>query len=171
MIEKVESTEHYKQVNVTFSSYRRSGGFDSLHNPANEAAKKDRQSVLDYLNNYELVAIGIRAKILDEKFYKKWMLGPFVRDWNAAADFIQRERWKWDEDIRKWKYHSQLFDHYQYLAVKWSKEARVLNRRTSSPPASPEGPGDEAYPDTTGDKDESASAGSSVAAPEEGQFS
>jgi Domain of unknown function (DUF4760) len=45
----------------------------------------------DYINHYELVAIGIRSNILDERMYRTWMEGPFVRDFNSAADFIQSE--------------------------------------------------------------------------------
>jgi len=83
------------------------------------------------------------------------MLGPFVRDWNAASDWIQRERWKWDPDTQKWSYRSQLYANYQWAACTWSKEARKLSRASTPPPAHPsEGPGDEPLPGSTEDKPE-----------------
>jgi hypothetical protein len=49
-------------------------------------------TVRQMLNTYELIAIGIRAGILDEKMYETFYRGTFVRDWNAAREFITEER-------------------------------------------------------------------------------
>ncbi len=81
------------------------------------------------------------------------MLGPFVRDWNAAADFVQRERWKWDEEKRKWTYRARLFENYQAVARMWSYEAKNINKNSSPPPEAPSGPGDEALPETNGEEE------------------
>jgi hypothetical protein len=53
-IEKVESTEHYRNLNATFSRLRRSEGFAHLTDPP-EALKPTRAALMDYLNHYELV--------------------------------------------------------------------------------------------------------------------
>ena len=148
MIEKFESTKHYRDLRGTFSYYRRAGGFERLHNPKEEKDNAERQSVLEYLNHYELVAIGICNDILDAKIYRQWMLGPFVRDWNAASDFIQRERWKLNEKTQEWQYRYQLFENYQSVATKWSEEAINLTRESSEPPTKAEGPGDDPLPDS-----------------------
>jgi hypothetical protein len=69
-----------------------------------------------------------------------------VRDWNAAADFIQRERWKVDA-AGAWHYRDSIYENYGHIARRWSKETRVLTRETSGPPASPARPGDDPLPE------------------------
>src|SRR4028119_212047 len=118
LIEKVESGEHYRNITQTFSDLRRGAGFAHLSRPKPED-EKARRCVNDYLNHYELVAIGILKGMLDESVYRDWMRGPFVRDWNAAADFIQRERWKRDDD-GEWKYYAKTFMNYEVIARRWS---------------------------------------------------
>jgi len=147
MIEKVESTPHYRDLHAAFAYHRRMDTFARLHNPTEEKDKRERTAVLDYLNHYELVSIGIRKRILDAAIYRDWMQGPFVRDWNAARRFIQRERWKYDPGTRKWSYYEPLFANYQKTAGAWSKDARMIDSTTSPPPGKAEGPGDEALPD------------------------
>lgn len=146
LIEKVESTDHYRTLNATFSRLRRGRGFGHLANPTEAADAADRALVNDYLNHYELVSVGIARGILDETFYKSWMRGPFVRDWNAATDFVQSERWRRDDD-GQWRYHPQIFCNYQRMACRWSREARRLDRSSSDPPAGNEfGPGNDPLP-------------------------
>lgn len=90
MIGKVESTPHCRDLISTFSCYRRQKFFDKLTAPAEEREKSDRQKVLDCLNHYELVAIVIKAGPFDRDVHACWMEPDYVRDWNAAADFIHR---------------------------------------------------------------------------------
>nr|WP_084567432.1 DUF4760 domain-containing protein [Mesorhizobium sp. LNHC220B00] len=148
MIEKVESTLHYRDRQKVFSANRLQGSFAHLHNPATEALKLERHHVLDYLNHYELVSLGILQNILDADIYRNWMRGPFVRDWNAASQFIQRERWKWDSAKGEWQYYHALFTHFQSVAEWWSDEAVKLNEGYSPAPVVEPAPIDEAYPPT-----------------------
>lgn len=152
MIEKVESTQHYQALHAAFSYHRRQLSFGRLHDPQETKDKSERQSVLDYINHYELVSIGIRKKILDDQIYREWMRGPFVRDWNAASSFIQRERWKWDEEAKDFDYHAVLYENFQVVAKRWSNEAVDLNKSLGGKPKTPAGPGDEALPN--GDSDQ-----------------
>lgn len=147
-IEKVESTPHYRTLNQAFSRLRRSRGFLHLSDPQDEADRSDRQAVNDYLNHYELVAVGIRRNILDAAIYRKWMLSAFVRDWNAASPFVQRERWKWDPGAQTWRYHARLYENYQWAACLWSRDAVRLTPQSFPPPERPSGPGDETLPIT-----------------------
>lgn len=156
LIEKVESTPHYRALHSAFSYHRRQDCFARLHNPTEAKDKEERQSVLAYLNHYELVSIGLTKKILDEDIYKRWMLGPFVRDWNAAADFIQKERWKRSASEDSWYYHSPLFEHYQKYACKWSNDAVRIDEHYSGPPDAASGPGDEPVPKAAAGNDEQA---------------
>lgn len=152
LIEKRESTEHYRTLASGFSRIRRANGFEALNNTTTDIAKAERQIVVDYLNHYELISIGILNNILDERIYRTWMRGPFVRDWNAAADWIQRERWKQDE-AGNWEYYEQTFENYEKVARRWSPDAIILTRETSPPPSAAEagGPGDEALPADSGE--------------------
>lgn len=147
MIEKVESTRHYQNLHAAFSYHHRQSSFIKLHDPQESKDKEERQAVLDYLNHYELVSIGIKKEILDEEIYKDWMRGPFVRDWNTASEFIQRERWKWNDATSKWEYHDALFTNFQSIACQWSAEAVNLTKDFEKHPDNPAGPGDEALPD------------------------
>lgn len=147
LIEKVESTKHYQTLHAAFSYHRRQVSFSRLHDPQESKDKDERQAVLDYLNHYELISIGIKKKILDDEFYKDWMRGPFVRDWNSASKFIQRERWKWDEKSQKWHYHDALYANFQSIACRWSTDAIRLTKGSGNQPQEPSGPGDEALPD------------------------
>lgn len=122
LIEKMESVEHYRDINATFSNLRRTIGFAHLSNPQSDEDKIARRCVTDYLNHYEMVAIGFQQGILDAAFYRAWMEGAFVRDWNAAIDWIQRERWKCRDD-GTWYYYPRHYEYYQAYACMWSKES------------------------------------------------
>lgn len=116
-----------------FSEIRRLRGFADLHDPEGENAVQ-RRTVLDHLNHFEIIAIGIREGILDARIYRAWMEGSFVRDWNAAADWVQRERWKIGPD-GKWTYRKSIFENYQWAACRWSKDAIRLSEKSSLPPS------------------------------------
>lgn len=148
LIEKTESTEHYRKLAESFGDLRKGIGFSHLHNRADAAGKALRRCVIDYLNHYEMVAIGINADILDEAFYRSWMQSAFVRDWNAATPFIQRERWKKEGDGH-WSYFPKHFEAYQEIAMRWSPEAINLTNEYSGPPDEEAGPNDAPLPDST----------------------
>ena len=147
LIEKVESTDHYRDLNSTFSRLRRGVGFAHLSNPSTEADQVDRAKVNDYLNHYELVSVGILQRILDEAFYRTWMRAPFVRDWNAAVDFVQSERWRLATD-GTWTYNEKIFCNYQKMARRWSREALNPDNSYGARPslADAGGPGDDPLP-------------------------
>lgn len=49
---------------------------------------EDRKSVLQQLNVYELMALGIRRKLFDEALYKRWYHNQFMTDYEGAVDLI-----------------------------------------------------------------------------------
>lgn len=142
LIEKVESTPHYRDLQANFRYYAETQQFLRLHAPNGEKDRLDRTAVLDYLNHYELISIGIESKILDASFYKRWMATAFVRDWNAAAHFIQRERWKKNATTNAWEYFPKTYGTYQRMAHRFNKATFTLNEYFAPPPDAPEGPGD-----------------------------
>ncbi|MFS4437521.1 DUF4760 domain-containing protein [Paracoccaceae bacterium GXU_MW_L88] len=161
MIEKVESTAHYQDQASTFRYYKRTNKLGALHDVIEQREKIDRSKVLGYLNHYELVSIGILTGTLDEDIYRKWMAGPFIRDWNEAARFIQRERWKADQKHEdalgtssrdssnentktNWTYRDVVFEHYQCVALKWDDNCLNLSEDYRHPTEGWGGPPDEA---------------------------
>lgn len=86
-----------------------------------------------------MVAIGIRRNILDERMY---------RDWNAAAEFIQSERWRRNIDNSGWVYRASIFANDQWSAERWSPEARRLVEGAKPEPTSPIAIGDEHLPES-----------------------
>lgn len=143
LIEKRESTEHYRLILARFSELRKGPGFAHLNTPQDDQARDDRLTLIGYLNHYELVSIGLRQGILDERFYRAWMEGSFVRDWNAVAPWVERERWQRDSNGR-WQYRASIYQHYETMARRWSKEAIQLQQTmppvetSSAEPAFPE---------------------------------
>lgn len=140
LIEKRESTDHYRRINRTFSELRKGPGFGHLAGeltPVDAATdaenQSDRQDVIDYLNHYEMVAIGIERRLLDAATYRAWMQSAFVRDWNAAANWVQRERWRLVDGA--WKYHPSILAAYQRIACRWSKDAIRLTEDWGEKPA------------------------------------
>ena len=144
LIEKRESTDHYRAISRNFFELQKGAGFMHLVDPA-PSDKDSRKAVFDYLNHYEIISIGIRQDILDEKIYRAWMEGAFVRDWNAAAEFIQRERWKIEPD-ETWAYRDSIYENYQHVSCKWSRDAINLTKDSSSAPEQPVRPRDDALP-------------------------
>jgi hypothetical protein len=149
LIEKVESTDHYRAAARAFDAVRRLGRFGVLHDPKTDEDKVYRRQVLGYIGHYELIAIGIQRDVLDETIYRSWMRSHVAMEWNAAADFIQNERWRLNAAGTDMEYRRQLFENFQWMACRWSPEARKLDRNSSPKPAVPTGmiaPGDVALP-------------------------
>ncbi|MFO7854483.1 MAG: DUF4760 domain-containing protein [Paracoccaceae bacterium] len=93
LIERSESSDYYRRAAAAFSAVRRDPqGFEPLFAPTNPELQAQRRRVLDFLNHYELVAIGIRDGVLDEAFYRRWMRSVVIRDWAAAEAFVQHIR-------------------------------------------------------------------------------
>jgi len=77
----------------------------------------ERDTVIDQLNSYELVALGIRRGVFDEEFYKHWFHGQFVRDFKSVAGLIaiiQEER-------------PSTFCEYKALFDRWERKRHPHN--------------------------------------------
>lgn len=126
LIEKFESTEHYRDSkNCFYDLVRKGDGLDLYAKPKNQNNQDVRRQILTFLNHYELVALCIESKLLSGKFYRKWMGTALVDAWNTAApDFIYRARWKRKKD--RWKYDPKPFRALEKLACRWEKDAVSL---------------------------------------------
>lgn len=77
----------------------------------------DKQSLRDQVNEYELIALGIRRGIFDEKIYKLWFGGQFVRDFDSLQPYLNRV----------WEKRPSVFCEFVYLAERWKKRPHPEN--------------------------------------------
>ena len=66
------------------------------------------------LNRYELVAIGLNNKIVDEDLYKEWCRSTFVKDWIACKPFVTQ--------LRATTHNNKYFCECEKLATKWANQ-------------------------------------------------
>lgn len=90
-----------------------------------EGSEKDFQTIRFILNHYELVSIGIREGIYDERIYRRWYHQSFVRDWQVSKLNIERMR-----AASALSDSSKLYSEYEDLAKRWAMEGplRVKER-------------------------------------------
>ena len=85
---------------------------------------EESNNIRNTLNDYEMIAIGIRRKILDEKIYKLWMKTMFVDDFHAAESYIS--------EVRRITGKSVYFTNFEDLATQWgAKDGREGQRKNS----------------------------------------
>jgi Domain of unknown function (DUF4760) len=74
----------------------------------------DRDIVIQQLNAYELVSLGIRRGLFDEGFYKRWFHNQFTKDYESSLDFIRK--------AQELKNKTSIYCEYSALYQKWSKD-------------------------------------------------
>lgn len=72
----------------------------------------DKKVLNDQLNEYELIALGIRTKIFDESIYKSWFQGQFMRDMDSLVDYIAEVH----------KARPSVFCEMSWLNARWQKK-------------------------------------------------
>lgn len=77
----------------------------------------EREVLRMQINEYELIALGIRRGIFDEKIYKLWFQNQFIRDYESLADFIATVRQK----------RPSVFCEYVWLYERWKKAPHPEN--------------------------------------------
>lgn len=75
---------------------------------------EDQDDIDNFLNHYELIAIGINNKILDEDFYKSWMKSTYIKHYENAENYI---KYLQSSDYKN------AFINFQKLAIKWRKKS------------------------------------------------
>lgn len=81
--------------------------------PASDA----REILRTQINEYELIALGIRRGIFDEKIYKAWFQHQFLRDFESLSDFIGIVRGK----------RPSVFCEYVWLHERWKRAPHPEN--------------------------------------------
>ncbi len=83
---------------------------ESLVDPSTTDIEQ-RGLILQQLNVYELMSLGINRGLFDESFYKRWYHNQFMMDYEAASVFIKGAQ----------KRKSSIYCEYSSLYRKWSK--------------------------------------------------
>lgn len=71
----------------------------------------EREAIRAQINEYELIALGIRRRLFDEEIYKLWFQHQFMRDYESLEAFIQRVR----------EQRPSVFCEYVWLYTRWKK--------------------------------------------------
>jgi hypothetical protein len=104
---------------VRINDLKQSGAWKNL--PA-EQKKKGRKTIKEYdvicaaLNNYELIAIGIREGIYDEIIYKRWFRTTVINHWSKSRVFMELIRGPIDGP------GTNAFHDFDEMARRWHSE-------------------------------------------------
>lgn len=116
VILKSETDAYFERIYTVFKSEKsRKSGLQALHSAETDGEIKAKIEVDNFLNHYELIAISIEQKILDEDFYKQWMRSTYVRHFKDAEEYIQISR----------ETNAKAFIEFQKLATKWDEVVTV----------------------------------------------
>lgn len=66
------------------------------------------------LHNYELVAVAIKNKSMDEELYKQWNLTGYINSWKRVASYVHARRQKSGQDT--------MYCEFEKLATAWSQQ-------------------------------------------------
>jgi hypothetical protein len=83
---------------------------------------EDGKNVRNTLNDYELIAVGIRHGILDEEIYKSWFKSSLIKDYISADSYIS--------EVRRQESNPDIFCEFEALALRWgAKDGYKVRRR------------------------------------------
>lgn len=72
----------------------------------------DAKLLCSVLNQYELVSIGVRQKIIDEESYRAWCRTTLVKDWMACKPFVTQ--------LRQTTKTPAYYNEFEKLACSWA---------------------------------------------------
>ncbi|MEM9810353.1 MAG: DUF4760 domain-containing protein [Pseudomonadota bacterium] len=87
---------------------------------ADQKDRPERTTIRNILNDYELVAIGMKEDIFDEQIYRKWWRGTLLEDWKKSLPFIKSVQ----DSVQ-----SKIYTNFQELAEAWN-EGRNYHQKT-----------------------------------------
>ena len=88
--------------------------FGPVISPNSDSDRRDAVRVLELLNHFELVAVGIEHKIIDSRLYKEWFRDTYVQYWRVARPLVEK--------LRSERKSSRLFIRFEQLAYDWELE-------------------------------------------------
>lgn len=102
-----------------WSEVKNNEQFEELACKENEKDTQRRPHILNILNNYEFIALGVRTGAFHEKTYKRAFYGVLTRDWDSCEAFITA--------LRRQQGSETLFQEFEALAKKWKKKPLKKN--------------------------------------------
>ena len=115
LIERSESSDYYDRIYEAFLRVRK--GKTGLMSIRSQKGGADRKDVVNFLNHYELIALGIMNGTLDEEFYAKYFKKTFVAHWRDVEAFVEHVRDKTADS-----HIPRAYEHFEALAIKWAAE-------------------------------------------------
>jgi Domain of unknown function (DUF4760) len=87
----------------------------------NEKKKKEEiaSALMTIMNEYDILALGVRLNIIDEVFLFKALRGSIIRDWNNVAPLVSNYRASYKNE--------SLCIEFEGLAAAWDKERSYKN--------------------------------------------
>jgi hypothetical protein len=89
MLIEMQTNEHWVENRRTFIQLREAA--EGLKKHAG-GATNETLVIRKILNQYELIALGIEAGILDKAMYRNYYRSTVLKDWLACAEFVTHER-------------------------------------------------------------------------------
>jgi hypothetical protein len=114
--------------------------FDTILTQKDTAALR---AILNVLNSFEFMAAGLRTGAFDEKTYKRILSNTVITQWDLFQEFVRKYREKYKNENKRPKgvNPATLFQDFETLAQKWSKDPLKRIRASWNPfrkkPASP----------------------------------
>ncbi len=105
----------YIKVRNLFAKHR--DNHNGLTTCCNDTETEDYKSIIQFLNYYELIAIGIQNGILSESVYQMFFLTRYVKDWQKSKAFIAQVRINSKNEL--------IFIQFEALAKKWEKSHAI----------------------------------------------
>lgn len=71
------------------------------------------------LHHYELVAVAIKNRSMDEELYRQWNCTGYVNSWKRVASFVHARRQKTRQRT--------MYCEFEWLATKWDQQETAAN--------------------------------------------
>jgi len=109
-----QTDPEFLELRNNFVNLRDEGDLVAYAKTPKERAEPNAQ-IRSILNRYELVAIGIKQKTIDEKSYKDWCRTTLVKDWLECKPFVM--------EIRRQAKNPNFYCELEWLAKRWANNA------------------------------------------------
>lgn len=103
-----------------FRHWNAKGNWRLLLNSNKSKHVKDRRQIFRYLNNYELMAVSIRERVVDETVLKAVIGDKMVRNYAEATALVHMLRMDEGDD--------EYFEHLEHIAKRWRLHPDVPRR-------------------------------------------
>lgn len=118
-IATLETDGSAQEAQQTFNRLVRTGKLTSYAQKDKEGTT-EAQAILNVLNGFELISIGIQRGIIEPEFYQLWYRSQVVHTWKNAQPFIVALRARLDRP--------SLFHEFEEMA-RWMNKNQIPHRR------------------------------------------